>query len=47
MSFPWAEEYKPKGALMRWFVVWLLLLRLVWGSVGGGYPEQCNLFFWW
>jgi ubiquinol-cytochrome c reductase cytochrome b subunit len=47
MSFPWAEEYRPKGALMRWFDERLPLPRLVWGSVGGGYPVPRNLNYWW
>ncbi|MDB5722768.1 MAG: cytochrome b/b6, partial [Alphaproteobacteria bacterium] len=47
MSFPWAEEYRPKGALMRWFDERLPLPRLVWGSVGGGYPVPRNLNYFW
>jgi ubiquinol-cytochrome c reductase cytochrome b subunit len=47
MSFPWAEEYRPKGAMMRWFDERLPLPRLVWGSVGGGYPVPRNLNYWW
>jgi ubiquinol-cytochrome c reductase cytochrome b subunit len=47
MSFPWAEEYRPKGAVMRWFDERLPLPRLVWGSVGGGYPVPRNLNYWW
>ena len=47
MSFPWAEEYKPKGALMRWVDERLPLPRLVWGSVGGGYPVPRNLNYFW
>ena len=47
MSFPWAEEYKPKGALMRWVDERLPLPRLVWGSVGGGYPVPRNLNHFW
>jgi ubiquinol-cytochrome c reductase cytochrome b subunit len=47
MSFPWAEEYRPKGALMRWLDERLPLPRLVWGSVGGGYPVPRNLNYFW
>ena len=47
MSFPWAEEYKPKGALMRWLDARLPLPRLVWGAVGGGYPVPRNLNYFW
>ena len=47
MSFPWAEEYKPKHPLMRWFDQRLPLPRLVYGAVGGGYPVPRNLNYWW
>jgi ubiquinol-cytochrome c reductase cytochrome b subunit len=47
MSFPWAEEYKPKSAFMRWWDERLPLPRLVWNSVGGGYPVPRNLNHWW
>jgi len=47
MSFPWAEEYKPKGTVMRWLDERLPLPRLVWGSVGGGYPVPRNLNNFW
>ncbi|MGQ0559023.1 MAG: cytochrome b [Sphingosinicella sp.] len=47
MSFPWAEEYKPKYAFMRWLDDRLPLPRLVHGSVGGGYPVPRNLNSWW
>src|SRR5687768_5507389 len=47
MSFPWAEEYKPKSAFMRWLDQRLPLPRLVWGSVGGGYPVPRNLNYFW
>src|SRR5688500_10453902 len=47
MSFPWAEEYKPKSAFMRWMDQRLPLPRLVWGSVGGGYPVPRNLNYFW
>src|SRR3954464_2500865 len=47
MSFPWAEEYQPKGAFMRWLDERLPLPRLVWGSVGAGYPVPRNLNYFW
>jgi ubiquinol-cytochrome c reductase cytochrome b subunit len=47
MSFPWAEEYKPKHPLMRWLDERLPLPRLVHGAVGGGYPVPRNLNYWW
>jgi ubiquinol-cytochrome c reductase cytochrome b subunit len=47
MSFPWAEEYKPKSGFMRWLDDRLPLPRLVWGSVGGGYPVPRNLNYFW
>ena len=47
MSFPWAEEYKPKHPFMRWLDERLPLPRLVYGSVGGGYPVPRNLNHFW
>ncbi len=47
MSFPWAEEYKPKHPFMRWMDEKLPLPRLVWGAVGGGYPVPRNLNYMW
>ena len=47
MSFPWAEEYKPKHPVMRWLDERLPLPRLVYGSVGGGYPVPRNLNHFW
>src|SRR5688572_25997933 len=47
MSFPWAEEYEPKSAFMRWMDQRLPLPRLVYGSVGGGYPVPRNLNYFW
>jgi ubiquinol-cytochrome c reductase cytochrome b subunit len=47
MSFPWAEEYKPKHPFMRWLDDRLPLPRLVYGSVGGGYPVPRNLNYGW
>jgi ubiquinol-cytochrome c reductase cytochrome b subunit len=47
MSFPWADEYRPKGAFMRWLDERLPLPRLVHGSIGGGYPVPRNLNYFW
>ncbi|MFC7498192.1 cytochrome bc complex cytochrome b subunit [Enterovirga sp. GCM10030262] len=47
MSFPWAEEYRPKNGFMRWMDERLPLPRLVWNSVGGGYPVPRNLNHFW
>ncbi|MEA3044998.1 MAG: ubiquinol-cytochrome c reductase cytochrome b subunit [Sphingomonadales bacterium] len=47
MSFPWAEDYKPKHPLMRWLDDRLPLPRLVFNSVGGGYPVPRNLNYMW
>ena len=47
MSFPWAEEYRPKHPFMRWMDDRLPLPRLVYNSVGGGYPVPRNLNAFW
>ena len=47
MSFPWAEEYRPKYAFTRWIDERLPLPRLVYGSIGGGYPVPRNLNYFW
>src|ERR671912_1152422 len=47
MSFPWAQHYEPKHPFMRWIDQRLPLPRLVYGSVGGGYPVPRNLNYWW
>jgi ubiquinol-cytochrome c reductase cytochrome b subunit len=47
MGFPWAEEYKPSNGFMRWWDERLPLPRLVWNSVGGGYPVPRNLNHFW
>jgi ubiquinol-cytochrome c reductase cytochrome b subunit len=47
MSFPWAEQYAPKHPLMRWLDERLPLPRLVYNSVGGGYPVPRNLNYFW
>ena len=47
MSFPWAEDYRPKHPLMRWFDDRLPLPRLVYNAVGKGYPVPRNLNYMW
>jgi ubiquinol-cytochrome c reductase cytochrome b subunit len=47
MSFPWAEQYKPKHPFMRWMDDRLPLPRLVYNSVGKGYPVPRNLNHFW
>ena len=47
MSFPWAEEYRPKHPFMRWLDDRLPMPRLVYGAVGGGYPVPRNLNYFW
>jgi ubiquinol-cytochrome c reductase cytochrome b subunit len=47
MSFPWAEEYRPKNDFTRWIDERLPLPRLVYGAVGGGYPVPRNLNYFW
>jgi len=46
MSFPWAAPYEPKSDLMRWIDSRLPVPRLVWNSVGGGYPVPRNINYW-
>ncbi|NNC72593.1 MAG: cytochrome b/b6 [Sphingomonadaceae bacterium] len=47
MSFPWAEQYTPKNPFMKWMDERLPLPRLVYNSVGAGYPVPRNLNYWW
>lgn len=47
MSFPWAEHYAPKGAVMKWIDERLPLPRLVHGAIGAGYPVPRNLNYFW
>jgi ubiquinol-cytochrome c reductase cytochrome b subunit len=47
MSFSWARPYEPKHPFMRWLDQRLPLPRIVYGSVGGGYPVPRNLNYWW
>jgi len=43
MSFPWANHYEPKSPLMQWIDSRLPLPRLVYNSVGAGYPVPRNI----
>ena len=47
MSFPWAEQYKPKAPLMVWLDERLPMPRLVYNAVGAGYPVPRNLNYFW
>jgi len=47
MSFPWANEYKPSHPFMQWMDERLPLPRLVYNSLGSGYPVPRNLNYWW
>ncbi|MGZ3256728.1 MAG: cytochrome b, partial [Croceibacterium sp.] len=46
-SFPWAQHYEPKAPFMRWLDEKLPLPRLVYNSLGGGYPVPRNLNYAW
>ena len=47
MSFPWARQYQPQNALMRFLDEKLPLPRLVYNAVGAGYPVPRNLSYMW
>ncbi len=47
MSFPWANEYKPSHPFMKWMDDRLPFPRLVYNSVGSGYPVPRNLNYFW
>ena len=47
MSFPWAKQYEPKAPLMRYFDEKLPIPRLVYNSIGAGYPVPRNLNYFW
>jgi ubiquinol-cytochrome c reductase cytochrome b subunit len=47
MSFPWAKHYQPKNPFMVWMDEKLPLPRLVYNSLGAGYPVPRNLNYWW
>ena len=47
MSFPWANEYKPSHPFMKWMDEKLPVPRLVYNSLGAGYPVPRNLNYMW
>ena len=47
MSFPWANHYEPKQPLMRWLDEKLPVPRLIYNSLGAGYPVPRNLNYFW
>jgi ubiquinol-cytochrome c reductase cytochrome b subunit len=47
MSFPWAKEYTPSHPFMKWMDEKLPVPRLVYNSVGAGYPVPRNLNYFW
>lgn len=47
MSFPWAAQYTPTNPFMKWMDDRLPLPRLVFNSVGAGYPVPRNLNYFW
>jgi ubiquinol-cytochrome c reductase cytochrome b subunit len=47
MSFPWAKTYTPQQPFMKWMDEKLPIPRLVYNSVGSGYPVPRNLNYWW
>ncbi|MEL6874885.1 MAG: cytochrome b N-terminal domain-containing protein, partial [Pseudomonadota bacterium] len=47
MSFPWAKEYTPTTAFGHWMDEKLPIGRLVYTSLGAGYPTPRNLNYMW
>ena len=47
MSFPWANQYAPTTELGRWMDEKLPVPRLVYNSLGAGYPTPRNLNYMW
>ena len=47
MSFPWAKHYQPTHPFMVWMDEKLPLPRLVYNSLGPGYPCPRNLNYFW
>ncbi|WP_423141572.1 cytochrome b [Parablastomonas sp. CN1-191] len=47
MSFHWAKQYTPSHPFMQWMDEKLPLPRLVFNSLGGGYPVPRNLNYAW
>lgn len=47
MSFPWAKEYTPTTEFGHWIDKQLPIPRLVYNSLGAGYPTPRNLNYMW
>ena len=47
MSFPWAKQYKPTTEFGQWIDDRLPVGRLVYNSLGAGYPTPRNLNYMW
>ena len=47
MSFPWANQYAPTTEFGRWMDEKLPVPRLVYNSLGAGYPTPRNLNYMW
>ena len=47
MSFPWAKQYTPTTEFGQWMDEKLPLPRLVYNSLGAGYPTPRNLNYMW
>ncbi|MEO9469444.1 cytochrome b N-terminal domain-containing protein [Parasphingorhabdus sp.] len=47
MSFPWANQYTPTTAFGQWMDEKLPIGRLMYNSVGAGYPTPRNLNYMW
>ncbi|MEO9634968.1 MAG: cytochrome b/b6 [Parasphingorhabdus sp.] len=47
MSFPWANEYKPATEFGQWMDDRLPVPRMIYNSLGAGYPTPRNLNYMW
>ncbi len=47
MSFPWAEQYTPTNPFMKYMDERLPMPRLIYNSLGKGYPTPRNLNYFW
>ncbi len=47
MSFPWAQQYKPTTEFGQWMDDRLPVGRLIYNSLGAGYPTPRNLNYMW
>lgn len=47
MSFPWAKEYKPATEFGQWMDDRLPVPRMIYNSLGAGYPTPRNLNYMW